>query len=331
MGFLGTGAARGAATHVERDEATGWDVVTLTAGETVARCIPAAGCNVFSIVSGGVEYFNQPEKLADVPGFGYGNPVVYPMPNRVRDARFEYEGESYEFPANNGANFLHGLVHSVAWKVESVATDGEAAVLTCAYDFAEGTEALRQFPFPHTVRLEIRVTPGAVRWTYTVDASAGEREVPFGMCFHPYFRYQGDRANSYLQVPAANLMESVDLLPTGRLLDLAGTRYDARSPVSLEGFVLDDVYYGMRPEAPAVIDFREVRRKVEIHASADFTHMVVYTPEGRPFLCVENQTCSTDAHNLFSQGKNDVAHLIVCPAGETRSGWAEYRFSEYVE
>lgn len=330
--LLTISAPAGAATvKIDRDEATGWDVVTLTAGDTIARCVPAAGCNVFSIVSDGVEYFRTPDKLADLPGFGHGNPVIYPMPNRVRDGKFVYDGKTYEFPPNNGPNFLHGLVHSVPWKITGLDADGRAAVLRCAYDFAEGTEALRLFPFPHVVRLEIRVAEGSVRWTYTVDNSAGEAPVPYGMCFHPYFLYQGARANTYLQVPATHLMESVELLPTGELLELEGTKYDAREPVSVEGLVLDDVYYGMRPDAPAVIDFREAGRRVELYASEDFSHLVVYTPEGQPFLCVENQTCSTDAHNLDSQGKKEAASLRLCPPGETQSGWAEYRFAADAE
>ena len=49
--------------------------------------------------------------------------------------------------------------------------------------------------------------------------------------------------------------------------------------------------------------------------------MVVYTPPGRPFFCMENQTCSTDAHNLYSKGLEKEAHLLIAGQGKKVSGW----------
>jgi aldose 1-epimerase len=63
-------------------------------------------------------------------------------------------------------------------------------------------------------------------------------------------------------------------------------------------------------------------------ASADFTHLVVYTPQ-EPWFCVENQTCSTDAHNLYTLGWDKESHLMVLEPGQTHSGFVEYRFKYY--
>jgi aldose 1-epimerase len=311
----------------ETDPGTNWDIFVLKQGENEVRLAPDAGCNAYSWKYQGTELFRVPEKLADLPGYAYGNPVIYPMPNRVRDAVLTFQGQTLKYPANNGANFLHGLVHSVPWQVIEGDADTESASLTCQYDFAPGTQALELFPFPHKIRLSVRVAADTVRWTYTVDNGEGQGPVPFGMCLHPYFIYQGSRANSFLTVPATNLMESVNLLPTGKLLPLDGTKFDARKPISLEGFVIDDVYFGMTPEKPAEIDFRDKKIKVALRAAKEFNHMVVYTPE-QPFLCVENQSCSTDAHNLYNQDRNDAAHLIVLEPGETHTGWIEYQVSK---
>lgn len=327
MMFLATscGEAQAGSIEVHEDSETNWAVYTLRQGDTVVKVVPAAGCNAYFWEHRGTQLFRTPEKLADLPGYGYGNPVIYPMPNRVRDAQFEFEGQIYKFPANNGPNFLHGLVHSVPWEVVSTQSDGDHVSLTAKFSFEPGTQAHELFPFPHTVLLEITVSDGKVRWTYTVDNSEGDKKVPFGMCFHPYFLYLGSRAETYLKVPATHLMESVDLLPTGKLLELEGTKFDARSGVSLEGFVVDDVYFGMRPDQPATIEFRDKEGQITLQATEDFTHMVVYTPAEREFFCVENQTCSTDAHNLYARGLNDVAHLMIAEPGQKHSGWVEYQ------
>ncbi len=306
------------------DEQTGWQVYELRQEETVVRVIPEAGCNAYSWQVRGVELFHTPEQLADVAGFGYGNPVLYPTPNRVRDARLRLGDLDLEFSPNNGPNFLHGLVHSAAWSVVATSQDEQSASLECELAFEPGTEAYRWFPLAHKLRLKVEVRSQSVRWTYTVDNSAGAKPVPFGFALHPYFRYLNGRAETEITIPATHLMESVDLLPTGKLLPLEGSEFDARTGKSLRGFVADDVYFGLQPKHPARIEFHERGIGIVLTASEDFTHMVVYTPPGRPFFCMENQTCSTDAHNLYARGLERESHLLFAAAGESVSGFVEY-------
>jgi aldose 1-epimerase len=54
---------------------------------------------------------------------------------------------------------------------------------------------------------------------------------------------------------------------------------------------------------------------------------VVYTPPERPFFCVENQSCSTDAHNLYSQGLQEAAHLTILDPGDSLAAWIEIAVS----
>ena len=311
--------------EVEKHVATGWDVYTLRQGEITVRVVPSAGSNAYSVVYRGVEFFRVPEELKKLPGVGYGNPILYPMPNRVRGAAFTFEEKTYRFPKNGNGNFIHGLVHSEAFDVESVSSNDDVSELTCALTFAPGRRAYDLFPFRHVFRVTISVTDGAVRWTYEVDNRQGDKSLPFGVAFHPYVMYQNSRKETYLHAPATHLMESMNQLPSGKLLALDDHPLDARRPRSLAGYHADDVFIGMNPDRPARILFRETNRGITFRASAEFTHLVVWTPD-RPYLGIENQTCSTDAHNLASQGRQDVAHLQVCLPGEKATGSVEYRF-----
>lgn len=307
----------------QRDTQTGWDVYTLTQGNTTAQFVPAAGANVQSVVHDGVEFFHQPESLDKLPGVRCGNPILYPTPNRIKDGHFEFEGKSYVFREGPG-NHIHGLVNSEAFSVESSAVAADSVSVTAAIRFDPDSERGRLFPWSHTFRMKITVREGSVRWDYEVDNESG-RNLPFGVALHPYIKYLGSRKDAYLHVPAKSLMESVNQLPTGKLLGLTGHPLDARKPVSLQGFNSDDVFFGMQSDKPAKLEFRDVQRSITFKASKEFTHLVVWTPD-RPYLGIENQTCSTDAHNLAAQGNTDVAHLQICPANEKRSGWAEYVF-----
>jgi aldose 1-epimerase len=195
-------------------------------------------------------------------------------------------------------------------------------------DCGESAPFHKLFPHPHALKLTITVTNNAVRWDYAVDNSAGTTHVPFGFALHPWFLYQGERKETLLTVPATHWMEAVNLLPTGKLIALEETKLDARKGRSLEGFVIDDVYFGLRPDAPTRIEFRDKGLAIDLAASADFTHLVVYTPEGQPWFCVENQTCSTDAHNLHENGLKRESNLLIVEPGKSHSGWIEYRITE---
>lgn len=320
-------SAQAADLSISTDPDTGWGVLSIKQGDTTIKLEPKAGANVFSINYKGTELLKAPKTLKELPGFGYGVPVLYPMPNRVREGVFKFAGKEFKFEPNNNGNFLHGLVHSAGWETENLDL-GKTGKVMLKLPFQPGTEQYKLFPIPHTLKLAIEALDNGVRWTYTVDNSKGDAPVPFGFAIHPWILYQGSRAETFITIPATNLMEAEKLLPTGKLLSLDGSTFDARKPKSLEGFMADDVYFGMKSSSPAVIDFRQPKLKITLTASDDFTHLVLYTPK-EPWFCVENQTCSTDAHNLFAKGMEKESHLQVVKPGQSATGYVEMRFEAY--
>ncbi len=303
-------------------------IYTLRQGETVAQLAPEAGANLFSIRVGGVELLRQPKSLAELPGVAYGTPVLYPMPNRVKDARFSFEGQEVRFEPNAGSHFIHGLVNRHPWEVVSWESDDAGVAVRCKADFGAESDLGRQFPFPHQFYLTIRLADRRVRWTYEVDNRDGQASVPFGFALHPYFVYQDSRDSTWLTIPASHWMEAERQLPSGKLIAASELDYPLGSPFSLQDRAFDDVFWGLRPERPTRIEFRGNDQQILIHASQDFTHLVVWTPN-RPYFGVESQTCSTDAHNLHAAGFEEAAHLQVCLPGQRQTGWVEYRLDGF--
>ena len=312
--------------QVQRDAETDWPIYTLSHGKTVARLAPDAGCNLYSIKVDGVEFLRVPDDMRRLRGVGYGTPILYPTPNRVRGGKFVFRNREFNFPKNNSGNFIHGLVHSVPWRVTDHGTDDRGAWIEAELNFNPDMPGYQAFPLPHRLRLRILVTDRAVEWTYGVDNTHGQEAVPFGFALHPYFLYQGEREETYLKVPATHWMEAEKLLPTGRLIPLAETEFDLRKPTSLAQLRLDDVFFGMTPEQPVSVDFRDVGRRLTLKSGPSFKHAVIYTP-AQPFFCVENQTCSTDAHNLDNAGHQRAAQLQVCEPGKMLSDAVRYEFS----
>jgi aldose 1-epimerase len=93
----------------------------------------------------------------------------------------------------------------------------------------------------------------------------------------------------------------------------------------LSDLALDDVFWGMTPDAPPGYRSEDAGIRVDLPASEHFTHMVIYTPKGQPFFCMENQTCSTDAHNLHAKGLIRESHLLVVDPGQSMTGRVQFR------
>ena len=122
-------------------------------------------------------------------------------------------------------------------------------------------------------------------------------------------------------------MESEKQLPSGKLIPSKDLDFPLNKPMSLEGTSFDDVFWGMTPDNPTTIEFRDAKRRVTLSTSPEFTHLVVWTPD-RPYFGIESQTCSTDAHNLHDAGKTEQSHLQICEPGKKMSGWVEYTITD---
>ncbi len=285
-----------------------------------ALVVPEAGSNLVSLKVGGLEILFQPAEGGRKPGLRYGFPILFPTPNRVRDSQFTFDGSTYVFPANERTHFIHGLVHSLPWQTARLSANSRIASVETFLDWDPRQKDFSLFPIRHRISLRFTLDSGGVKLAFSV-ANHDVRRLPFGFGFHPYFQIISSRGGTYLHVPAQKHMEAIGLLPSGKLQDLENSPSDLRTPVSLERLNLDDVYWGMKPERAPGYEVPAAGLKVTLGASKEFTHMVVYTPPGKPFFCMENQTCSTDAHNLYMKGFERESHLLIADPGQTLGGW----------
>ena len=312
--------------RVETDSASGQPVIVLErsgAHPMSARIAPRSGANLFSLTYDGKELLYANSDLNQLPGYRFGTPVLYPAPNRVAKGVFSFEGRTFDWGVNEKDRFLHALVHSGPWENETpTATADKAEVLTWL-DFVPGTPYYEKFGYDHRLNLRFSLDSLGIKIEYEV-VNRDSLSIPFGFALHPYFNFIDDRNRILLCVPAKAHMQAVDLMPTGELESLDGSVYDLRTPTAVGMLSLDEVYYGMEPQSPAFIEYQDSGLKLILKSSADFTHMVVYAQPQNPFVCVENQTCSTDAHNLHARGLADVAHLLTAPPGEVFTGWVRY-------
>ena len=312
-------------SRVETDSASGKQVVVLRqeGGHALeARICPGAGANLFSLVFDEVPLILGPESLATFDGSEYGMPVLYPTPCRIPWGKFSFEGRSFDFGVNREDTWIHGLVRATAWEYAEPTSDSLGARVTVTLDFFPDGPLYKKFGYDHSLSLEYSLDRWGLKISYAVKNRGAER-LPFGLGFHPYFNYPGSRDEVYLSVPAKGRMEMTDLVPTGAIDKLEGL-YDLTQPRQVAGLKLDDVFVGMVPERPAVLEWRSSGVRLTLTSSAEFTHLIVYDQPENSFFCVENLTCSPDAHNLYAKGFAEESHLLIVPPGGESRGWVQY-------
>ncbi len=320
--------------RVDIDPGTGWHIVTLSAENTAdpsrsvtARIAVEGGSNLFSLEVGGTEFIDAVPEIENLVAPGRGTPILFPTPNRVRDATYRFRGETHHmsFPGETRSHWLHGLViDDTAWSFEEPMADDDGVSVTTVYVIDRNNPRFPAFPFPCELRVTFSLSGECLRIGYEVE-NTGEGPLGFGFGLHPFWKVIGGKENCLIQVDVPWHMEAVELLPTGKLEPVDGTGYDLREPVRVSELSLDDVYYGAEPASTVRVIYESLGMEIRQKATADFTHIVVYTPDS-DFFCVENQTCSTDAHNLYDKGFVKESHLQIVEAGETTGGHVDYEF-----
>ncbi len=148
--------------------------------------------------------------------------------NRIKEGKFSIAGQAYELATNNEPNHLHGGVKGfdkVVWDAEPVATpDAVGAKFT--YVSEDGEEG---YPGTLTVTVEYLLNNDN---ELSIEFSAKTDKVtPVNLTNHNYWNLSGDKSgkhfNHELKIEADKyLVNDATLIPTGEMLDVAGTDYD---------------------------------------------------------------------------------------------------------
>ncbi len=245
----------------------------------------------------------------------YGIPILFPFANRIRGGEFDFGGHHFKVDPPR-----HGFVRDKAWKVtETGSSDQAGAWLTSVFDAEEHKDKiLTQFPFPFRVEVTYKLFDGRLSMQ-TLATNKGAAEMPCSFGIHPYFRLP-EKAS--LTVPASRRWETLDALPTGKLLPVEG-QWDLRQPRDLKGLQYDDILTGVTSGADHICrcvlsDHGSGSETVVEFNAQEFPDVVVYTtPAPRRAICIEPNTSPTDAFNLLSQG-NEHADVVRLAPGETR-------------
>jgi aldose 1-epimerase len=253
--------------------------------------------------------------LAQMPDGARGQPLL-PWPNRLRDGHYAFGGQELQLPIDEVArnNASHGLTRWLNWRLVSQTSSR-----------VELTHTVHPRPgYPFTLQLTIAYALGDVGLTVQTRAeNRGTQALPFGAGQHPYFSVGTERVDTaILRVPAGSRLEVDEQrrLPTGRVLPVAGTEQDFRSPREIGSAELDECYVDLQRDADgrvrATLTSPDLRRGLTFWMGQRYRYMQVFTGDTlaparrRQGVAIEPMTCPP---NAFQSGVD----LIVVEPGES--------------
>lgn len=309
-----------------RDVQTGsFAVIVPGVGGTCNRYVWEHEGVPLELISGAPDY----ETLRMTPIL-YGNPILFPFPNRIRDGHFEFQGRRVSLPLNEPErhNAIHGLVLDRPWEVAATgASDSEGAWVTLLFSSRSFPEVEAVYPFPFEAEYTYRLQDGALKNEFTAR-NVGDRPMPMGFGVHPWFYAplsgKGSRGACRVKAPVSGVWRLDErLLPTGEI-DRPTAARDLSQDVPLAGEEYDDVYTGLNQGGPSEVVLTDPGTGVEIAILSDsvFRELVIYAPLFRDIVCLEPYTCVTDAFNLEARGID--AGMIVLEPGQSWSGTIVY-------
>lgn len=295
----------------------GNEVYQLSYGDMTAYVSLKEGMTIFQLEYKGRVVVAYNEERHE-KGMTHGIPLLYPTPNRSRDNRFHFEGNDYEANA-------HGFLRQVEFQLVEDYIDDNCAYITGKYSLDSCKKEYDNYPFESIFYVTIELSNSGLCIRYKVK-NQSSKTMPYGLGFHPFFT--NERMDAKVKVFAHDLMEmGEDKIPSGRLKSVKDTVYDLGELQEVKHLSLDHVYTTMDSEIDSIIEYEDMR--IQLTSSSEFGHMVVFTPE-KPFFCIENQTCSTDAINLYTNGYKKASGLIVLEAEEEIEGYINYDFIDKV-
>ncbi|WP_425097617.1 aldose epimerase family protein [Tropicibacter sp. S64] len=199
-------------SHVLRDGET--EVTVLSMG-CVLQDWTVGGQRVILGYSDVEDYRENPKSMAIVVGR---------VANRTANCTFEMDGETYTLASRGGPHHLHGGPGGIGWRNWNMKPLSDKAVRLTLHS-PDGDQG-----YPGAVDFEVLISLDGPALTWEMNARP-DRKTPINMAQHVYFNLAGAGTirDHRFRINASHVTPTDEnLIPTGELMPVDGTRFDLR-------------------------------------------------------------------------------------------------------
>jgi aldose 1-epimerase len=277
-------------------------LLSLHSGRLAVDLAPSAGGSIARFTA--VDSFDVLRPAgADALASGRGNdtacyPLV-PFSNRIANGRLAVGSEVIFLQANwpGVRHPMHGDGWARSWGVQR--QDPCSADLAYVHDGQDG------WPFRYRARQSFRLMDDRLVVGMAIE-NRENRPVPAGLGLHPFFMRDSD---TELACRTRGVWRAdAEILPTDHIAVPPEWDFSVSRPV--DGVVLDNCFDGW--DGLATITWPQRGLRLNLTASEPFRHLVIYSPKGRPFFCLEPVSHANGAvgRSLLAAGATLAGEIV---------------------
>jgi aldose 1-epimerase len=231
---------------------------------------------------------------------------LIPFSNRIAWGRFSFGGEDFQLDRNFGDS--PHTIHGNAWQREWSVFGQSASQAELRLDHDPASDEGHHWPYAYQASLLYSLGPDSLHVTMRV-VNRDTRLQPIGLGLHPF---QPRTPETAIAFRAATVWHTgADSLPDAQLPVEGHWSFEPGHVITPPP--LDNCYAAWTGRAEITRPEHGIR--LVIAADDIFRHLVVFTPEGKPFFAVEPASNMTDAINHMD---TVPAHgLRILAPGET--------------
>ena len=213
----------------------------------------------------------------------YASSILFPFASRIKEGKYIFEGNDYQFGTNDGNNALHGLVYNK--KFELFEPEEHKDNCSATFNYYEKNES-KGFPFTYFLSVTYILFEDRLKVRVTVK-NTDTKSFPFTLGWHPYFN-STDLKNSYLSFNSDQKVEFDKSLITKKVIE-------QKSPeiFKIEEQQLDDCFI-LKDD---IVSFTTPTYKIDITADSEQNFLQLYTPKGKDIIAIEPMTGISDTFN----------------------------------
>lgn len=228
---------------------------------------------------------------------------MIPFSGRIQDGQFAFGGRTIKLAQNfpPEPHAIHGRCWQNAWTIK----EKSRYSITLARDH-DGTD----WPWVYRAWQHFEILDDRLALTLSLTNQA-DTAMPAGIGWHPFFPGHGARLTAnvsrFWEAERGDVPRRA--IPCPEETDLRHTR-------TVSALDLDNAFDWEKRTAQ--ITWPQQALTLTLQASAVFSHVIVFTPPGKDFFCVEPASHAPNAVNNNTPGVN--AGFRILPPNETLAG-----------
>jgi aldose 1-epimerase len=220
---------------------------------------------------------------------------LFPFPNRINKGQYSFAGKNYQLPINfpSEGNAIHGLVCESSFDVVNETANENEASVELQYNYDGSNSA---YPFKYKLTILYSLSEKGFACKTTVE-NTGDKELPMGDGWHPYFKLAGKVNDLFVKIPAAQIVLVNDkMIPNG----LTSESDQFTKSTKIEENQFDTCYKLEEKEGRQQVEL--INQKVQLAVWQEtgknkYNYVQIYTPASRNCIAIEPMTCMPDAFN----------------------------------